>query len=213
MDETSSSIDAHGREQPAAPDWWLASNGRWYPPNLHPTYRPPSPPPPSPPFARELVIPERRELVIPERRSRGRIVAFVIVGLIVLGTLVGVVRDIVDSDERSSASAVHFEPVANGLAGCELWWREIRRIVVEGVDDSIAIPRLSGVATAVENADPQLASDIRYMAQRSASSSTIAQTQSILRMCTSVHGWSGPTQAEIATVVEAEKRNRSPETR
>ena len=173
MDETSSSNDAHGREQPAAPD--------------------------SPPFVRELVIPERRELDIPERRSRGRIVAFVIVGLIVLGTVVGVVRDLVDSDERSSASAVHYEPVATGLAGCELWWREIGRIVVEGVDDSIAIPRLDGVATAVEKADPLLASDIRYMAQRSTASSTIAQTQSILWMCTRVHGWSGPTQAEIAS--------------
>src|SRR5271165_1446329 len=29
------------------PGWWLASDGRWYPPHLHPDYRLP-PPPPSP---------------------------------------------------------------------------------------------------------------------------------------------------------------------
>ncbi len=31
------------------PGWWQASDGKWYRPEQHPDYRPPSPPPPSPP--------------------------------------------------------------------------------------------------------------------------------------------------------------------
>lgn len=31
------------------PDWWLASDGKWYPPDRHPSYRPPLPPPPPSP--------------------------------------------------------------------------------------------------------------------------------------------------------------------
>lgn len=29
--------------------WWMASNGKWYPPETHPDYEPPPPPPPPPP--------------------------------------------------------------------------------------------------------------------------------------------------------------------
>lgn len=35
-------------EQSQGPGWWRASDGRWYPPETHPGYRPPPPPPPSP---------------------------------------------------------------------------------------------------------------------------------------------------------------------
>lgn len=28
------------------PGWWTASDGKWYPPELHPNYVPPPPPPP-----------------------------------------------------------------------------------------------------------------------------------------------------------------------
>lgn len=28
---------------PQGPGWWIASDGRWYPPELHPSYRPPVP--------------------------------------------------------------------------------------------------------------------------------------------------------------------------
>jgi uncharacterized RDD family membrane protein YckC len=31
------------------PGWWQASDGRWYPPEQHPSYAPPPPPPTSPP--------------------------------------------------------------------------------------------------------------------------------------------------------------------
>ena len=30
------------------PGWWIASDGKWYAPELHPAYRPPPPPPPPP---------------------------------------------------------------------------------------------------------------------------------------------------------------------
>jgi hypothetical protein len=30
------------------PGWWHASDGKWYPPEQHPNYRPPPPPPPPP---------------------------------------------------------------------------------------------------------------------------------------------------------------------
>jgi len=31
-------------DTPAGADWWQASDGRWYPPEQHPNYRPPAPP-------------------------------------------------------------------------------------------------------------------------------------------------------------------------
>ena len=31
-------------EAPQGPGWWQASDGRWYPPHLHPSYRPPAQP-------------------------------------------------------------------------------------------------------------------------------------------------------------------------
>ena len=31
------------------PGWWQASDGKWYPPERHPDYRPPPPPPPTGP--------------------------------------------------------------------------------------------------------------------------------------------------------------------
>ena len=33
------------RHTPEGPGWWMASDGQWYPPELHPSYRPPPPPP------------------------------------------------------------------------------------------------------------------------------------------------------------------------
>ena len=33
------------------PDWWLASDGKWYPPESHPNHPAPLPPPPPPPTA------------------------------------------------------------------------------------------------------------------------------------------------------------------
>jgi len=37
------------RDAPEGPGWWMASDGHWYPPELHPSYRPPPPPSPPPP--------------------------------------------------------------------------------------------------------------------------------------------------------------------
>lgn len=42
----------HGADHQVAPDWWIASDGRWYPPQgarSAPAAAPPPPPPPSPP--------------------------------------------------------------------------------------------------------------------------------------------------------------------
>jgi len=44
--------NAHGSEIQESPDWWVASDGRWYPPELHPDYQTPAapaPPAPAPP--------------------------------------------------------------------------------------------------------------------------------------------------------------------
>lgn len=35
--------------QSQGPGWWVASDGKWYPPESHPDFRPPPPPPPSAP--------------------------------------------------------------------------------------------------------------------------------------------------------------------
>jgi uncharacterized RDD family membrane protein YckC len=35
-------------EMSQGPGWWLASDGKWYPPQLHPSMGPPPPPPPPP---------------------------------------------------------------------------------------------------------------------------------------------------------------------
>ena len=34
-------------ENAEGPGWWIASDGKWYPPNLHPSVSPPPPPPPT----------------------------------------------------------------------------------------------------------------------------------------------------------------------
>lgn len=47
--------------QPQGPGWWEASNGSWYPPELHPDYQAPPPPPPPPPGARTTVTIPARE--------------------------------------------------------------------------------------------------------------------------------------------------------
>lgn len=39
------------------PGWWQASDGKWYPPESHPNYRPPPPPPPKPPRPTRQVQP------------------------------------------------------------------------------------------------------------------------------------------------------------
>src|SRR5579863_7425155 len=38
-------------EVSGGPGWWIASDGKWYPPHLHPDYQPPAAPPPQPPAA------------------------------------------------------------------------------------------------------------------------------------------------------------------
>lgn len=45
-------------DEPRGPGWWKASDGRYYPPESHPRYRPPAPPP-LPPEPRS--IPPRRQ--------------------------------------------------------------------------------------------------------------------------------------------------------
>jgi uncharacterized RDD family membrane protein YckC len=39
------------------PGWWIASDGKWYPPERHPDYRPQPPPPPPPPAAPIQTVP------------------------------------------------------------------------------------------------------------------------------------------------------------
>jgi hypothetical protein len=38
-------------DQSQGPGWWMASDGKWYPPETHPDYTPPPPPPPPGPSA------------------------------------------------------------------------------------------------------------------------------------------------------------------
>ena len=44
------------------PDWWQAVDGKWYPPERHPNYRPPLPGPattPVPPYASYVAFPQQ----------------------------------------------------------------------------------------------------------------------------------------------------------
>jgi len=51
------------------PGWWIASDGRWYPPELHPNYRPPPPPPPAPrPPPTVVARPAEPTAVLPSER-------------------------------------------------------------------------------------------------------------------------------------------------
>ncbi|MEM7092323.1 MAG: hypothetical protein AAF567_04915 [Actinomycetota bacterium] len=43
--------NGHGSDVQEGPDWWQASDGRFYPPELHPDYQPPADPPPPAPSA------------------------------------------------------------------------------------------------------------------------------------------------------------------
>jgi transcription elongation factor Elf1 len=45
------------------PDWWQASDGRWYSPELHPNHQAPLPPPPAVPAPR-LKLPSTRGLKV-----------------------------------------------------------------------------------------------------------------------------------------------------
>ena len=44
--------------EPNGPEWWLASDGKWYPPESHLNFRlgPPPPPPPPPPHAQGQMV-------------------------------------------------------------------------------------------------------------------------------------------------------------
>ncbi len=45
-------------DEPQGPGWWYATDGRWYPPEMHPDHRPdPEPPPPEPPPVVAPVVP------------------------------------------------------------------------------------------------------------------------------------------------------------
>ncbi len=61
-------------DQARGPGWWVASDGKWYPPETHPNYRPPPPPPPQPRSAVEQVRnrPPERPPVEPLRPDRPR---------------------------------------------------------------------------------------------------------------------------------------------
>lgn len=63
-------------EQAQGPGWWIASDGRWYPPEQHPNYRPPPPPPPAPPALQGDRYPP------PASAARGQPNALAIVALV-----------------------------------------------------------------------------------------------------------------------------------
>jgi hypothetical protein len=64
------------------PGWWLASDGKWYPPELHPAYRPP--PPPLWTDARDVPPP------VPPKPAAGRKRTALALSLLVGGAVCGV---------------------------------------------------------------------------------------------------------------------------
>jgi hypothetical protein len=103
--------------------WWQASDGKWYPPEQHPNYRPqptpslPATPPPlaaplpgaTPPTAQPPFIP-----AVPQQKKKGGclkwvLIAFaILVGIIVIGAIVGT------SDDDNSATTDQNDDPADG---------------------------------------------------------------------------------------------------
>lgn len=71
------------------PDWWQASDGRWYAPELHPSNRPPPPPPPPlyappppPPPGFGYQSPWAAYPVQPSRATNGMAIASLVLGIL-----------------------------------------------------------------------------------------------------------------------------------
>ena len=78
------------------PEWWLASDGKWYPPTSHPNYVAPpvdeaaaadlAPPPPPPPPPQPQPYPyQQHQTYVPPPRTNGTAIASLVLGLIGLG--------------------------------------------------------------------------------------------------------------------------------
>ncbi len=78
--------------------WWLASDGRWYPPELHPDASAPPPPPPAaaslPPGTYRVSGPGARPPSGRRSPQRGNARAIAVVGLVVVVLLVGLAVEV-----------------------------------------------------------------------------------------------------------------------
>jgi hypothetical protein len=104
-------------DQPSGPGWWLASDGKWYPPDQAPPVPPPELWAPGPPSA-----PPRTGL------STGAFLGLVIGGVVGVFVLVGLAIALLGSDDGDAASAVAPAVVPEGFA------------LVEGDGVSMAVP-------------------------------------------------------------------------
>jgi hypothetical protein len=182
------------RPYPSDPSWWQADDGLWYPANLHPSYRPPAPPQPTTgPAAGQQSEPTESFRTRSRRPSVLKIVGIGIAAWTVAGLVWGYVVS-----QHDEPTTVQYAQVATAGEGCRLWWREMFKISTERLDDTVAKPRILGIASAVQSADPVLASDIRSLTETLTSAQFKEHSQLIVRKCTTDFGWSGPTDAELA---------------
>ncbi|MGI9601204.1 MAG: hypothetical protein ACR2QE_04935 [Acidimicrobiales bacterium] len=82
-------------DQPHTSGWWKASDGKWYPPETHPDYRPPPPPPSSPAPTAPPMQPSQQWVaasgpVAPPKSSRNGCLVGALVGVAVLGFAIAV---------------------------------------------------------------------------------------------------------------------------
>lgn len=102
-------------DQSRGPGWWLASDGKWYPPDRHVNYRPPSPP--EPPGSEPL--PSERVVATAAARSRRWLLAIPIgvLALIVAG-LAGAA--ISDGDEEAQSTTTVMSSASSTTSTLEL---------------------------------------------------------------------------------------------
>jgi hypothetical protein len=86
-------------DQSNGPGWWIASDGKWYPPETHPDYVPPLPPPPPSPYATVTTPVTSTSPPKHNWRTIGLIAGGVLLVLIVIGALAG------DPDDNTDVAA------------------------------------------------------------------------------------------------------------
>jgi len=88
--------------------WWIASDGKWYPPEVHPNYRPPALPQVVPAFPAfqnatySVGTPGPQE---PGKRVSGRLINSIVVAVVVVAVLIGTVVAIGSGSKHVSQAA------------------------------------------------------------------------------------------------------------
>lgn len=138
-------------DRPLGEGWWVASDGKWYAPELHPARQRAAPPPPAP------ASPPPAPVAVGKRRGRGFLVASVLVGslgalVFVAGVVAGTIDDLVpvlDAD----ADAITPQPVEFTAQARSY---KVTAEQLGDADDPISVSSLTCVVTKADGSTVEL---------------------------------------------------------